>query len=121
MKIVKTVIISLLFVIAALAQEDPYKPVADEMPLPVGGYESLYKKIVYPAVAKNNAIEGKVYLLVYIGENGSVDDVKIVKGLGGGCDNAAEEAIRKTKFTPGKLQGKVIKVKLTIPVVFKLK
>jgi protein TonB len=121
MKLFNPILLVLLFSSIIFSQEDPYKPVADEMPSPVGGYESLYKKIVYPEIARNNSIEGKVYLLVYISESGNVDDIKIVKGIGGGCDKAAEDAIRKTKFIPGKSQGQAIKVKLTIPVTFKIK
>jgi protein TonB len=114
----KIMLAAVLFASILLCQEDPYKPVAEEMPTPVGGYESVYKKVVYPETARNTGIEGKVYLLVYISEAGSVDNIKVVKGIGAGCDQAAEEAIRKTKFNPGKSQGQAIKVKLTIPFVF---
>ncbi len=46
-------------------------------------------------------------------------NAEIVKGIGGGCDEAAMDAILQTKFTPGKQRGKPIKVQVTIPVVFK--
>jgi len=101
-------------------QEDPYKPIVDQMPEPVGGYESIYKKIEYPMSAKKMGTQGKVYLLVYISEKGDVDEVKVVKGIGAGCDEAAAEAIKKAKFSPGKLQGSPVKVKLTVPVIFKI-
>jgi periplasmic protein TonB len=117
----KVMCIIVLFASILLCQEDPYKPVAEEMPTPVGGYEAVYKKVVYPELARNSGIQGKVYLLVYINEAGGVDDVKTVKGIGAGCDQAAEEVIRKTKFNAGKSQGQAIKVKLTIPFVFKMK
>ena len=54
-------------------------------------------------------------------ENGDVDDVKVVKGIGGGCDEATIEAVKKTKFTPGKLGGKPAKVKMSLQIQFKLK
>ncbi len=42
------------------------------MPEPVGGLEALYKKISYPEIAKRTNVEGRVYLLAYINENGGV-------------------------------------------------
>jgi protein TonB len=58
--------------------------------------------------------------LVYINEKGNVDDVKIVKGIGAGCDEAAINAIKGTQFSPGKDKGVPIKTKLSMPVTFKL-
>lgn len=106
----------------SLAQaQDPYLPFAEVMPAPVGGMEAIYKHIKYPEVAKNAGLEGKVYLLVYIDETGKVEDVKVLKGIGGGCDEAAIEGIKETKFSPGKDKGAPVKVKLSIPITFKLK
>ena len=102
-------------------QPDPYLPFAEVMPQPVGGMGEIYKKIEYPEMAKKAGVEGKVYLLVYINENGGVDDVKVLKGIGAGCDEAAENGIKQVKFTPGKNKGVPVKVKLSLPVIFKLK
>jgi len=93
-------------------QEDPYKPFAEVMPEPVGGLESIYKNIAYPDLAKKSGVQGKVYVLVYINEAGRVDDVKVIKGIGAGCDEAAIDAIKKASFTPGKMNGAAIKTKL---------
>ena len=101
-------------------KDELYKPFAEVMPLPVGGIESIYKKITYPEAAKKAGVEGKVYLLVYINENGDVDDVKVIKGLYGGCDEAAVEAVKNSKFTPAEDKGIPIKVKLTLQIIFKL-
>jgi protein TonB len=98
-----------------------YLAFAEEMPQPMGGLPSIYKLITYPEVAKQAGLEGKVYVLAYINENGEVDDVKVVKGLGGGCDEATVEAVKKTKFIPGKLGGKPAKVKMSLQIQFKLK
>ncbi|HVO75264.1 MAG TPA: energy transducer TonB [Ignavibacteriaceae bacterium] len=102
-------------------QEDPYKPFADVMPEPVGGLESLYKTINYPDLAKKSGVQGKVYLLIYINETGGVDDVKVIKGIGAGCDEAAVDAVKKASFTPGKVNGAPVKTKLSLPVIFKMK
>ncbi|MGE5400379.1 MAG: energy transducer TonB [Ignavibacteriales bacterium] len=102
-------------------QEDPYAAFAEVMPEPSGGLPSIYKKITYPSIAKSAGLEGKVYLLIYINESGGVDDVKVVKGIGGGCDEAAVQAVKSTKFSPGKNKGVPVKVKLSLPIAFKLK
>ncbi len=101
-------------------QQDPYLPYAEVMPQPVGGFDAVYKNISYPEMAKKAGVEGKVYLLVYINEKGKVDDVKVLKGIGGGCDEAAVNGIKEVRFTPGKQNGVPVKVKLSLPITFKL-
>jgi len=100
--------------------EEEYLAFAQKMPEPVGGLETIIKKIVYPSLAKQQNIQGKVYLLVYVNEKGTVDDVKVVRGLGMGCDDAAIDAVKKSKFTPGQDKGQNVKVKLSIAITFKL-
>jgi protein TonB len=102
------------------SQEDPYLPFAQTMPSPVGGMEGIYRHITYPELAKKAGISGKVYLLAYINERGGVDDVKIVKGLGAGCDEAAIEGVKSAKFSAGKNNGAAVKVKLSLAIVFKI-
>jgi len=114
----------LLFTRAAFGSfpgDEEYTVAADEFPSPIGGMAAIGKYIVYPAMAVQNRTEGKVYLLAYINENGNVDDVKLVKGIGAGCDEVAITAVKKTKFTPGKVKGVSVKTKLTLPISFKLK
>ena len=53
-------------------------------------------------------------------ENGNVTKAEVIKGIGLGCDEAALDAVRLTKFKPGKQRGKPIKVQITIPISFKL-
>lgn len=102
-------------------QEDPYAAFAETMPAPVGGLEAVIKRIVYPEMAKKAGLAGKLYLLVYVDEKGAVNDVKVIKGLGGGCDEAAEKAIKESKFSPGKNGDVPVKVKLSLPITFKMK
>lgn len=82
----------------------------------------LSENIIYPKEAKEKGIEGKVYLQFVINEEGSVNDVKIIrKSVNSSLD---EEAIRVVKnmpkWIPGKQNGKVVKVQFTLPIVFKL-
>lgn len=114
-------ILFILFSALNFSQDDGYAPFADEMPAPVGGYEAVYKKIVYPEIARRVGVNGKVYILVYVNESGGVDDVKLIKGIGGGCDEVAMNAIKTIKFQPGKNGGAAVKVKLSMAINFKLK
>jgi len=57
--------------------------------------------------------------MAFINETGGVDDVKIIKGLGGGCNEEVEKVLRSSKFKPGINEGKPVKVKLTMSFVFK--
>ncbi|QQS35449.1 MAG: energy transducer TonB [Ignavibacteriales bacterium] len=100
--------------------DEEYLAFAEEMPSPVGGLEAIMKSIVYPSLAKNAGVQGKVFLLAYINERGGVDDVKVVKGIGAGCDEAAVDAVKKNKFNPGKNKGSAVKVKLSLTINFKL-
>jgi len=101
-------------------QEDPYLPFAQVMPSPLGGMESIYKHISYPEIAKKAGVSGKVYLLVYINEKGGLDQVKVVRGLGAGCDEAAMDGVKTAKFSPGKNNGAPVKVKLSLAIIFKI-
>lgn len=106
---------------AYLPNDEEYLPFADEMPAPAGGMAEVIKNVVYPEIAKKAGVEGKVFVLAYINERGGVDDVKVVKGIGAGCDEAACAAVKKSKFTPGKSKGQSAKVKLSLSINFKLR
>ncbi|HET55040.1 MAG TPA: energy transducer TonB [Ignavibacteria bacterium] len=101
-------------------QDDGYLAFAEEMPEVEGGLPSLYKTIRYPDIARKAGISGRVYVMAFIDESGNVNDVQVIKGIGGGCDEAAVEAIKKTKFIPGKNKGQAVKVKLSLPINFQL-
>ncbi|MBI5663066.1 MAG: energy transducer TonB [Ignavibacterium album] len=103
-----------------IIEDEPFILFSEEMPEPIGGIQAIQSKIVYPEIAKRAGVEGKVYVLAFVDENGDVRDAKIIKGIGAGCDEAALEAVKKTKFKPGKQRGKPVRVQVSIPVVFKL-
>ena len=101
-------------------QDDQYLAFSEVMPEPIGGIAAITKNIVYPQMAIINNIQGIVYVMAYIDENGVPEDVKIVRGISSGCDEAAIEAVKKAKFKPGQNKGQNVKVKLTMAIVFKL-
>ncbi len=114
-------ILSYLNIFAIVPQDKGYLAYADQMPEPIGGLAEIYKGIEYPETALQNGIEGKVYVLAFINEEGTVDDVKIVKGIGGGCDEAAVKAVKKAKFIPALNEGMSTKIKMALQIKFKLK
>lgn len=92
----------------------------DELPEPIGGIAAIQSEIVYPDVAKRAGIEGTVFVETYIDEAGMVTKTIVVRGIGGGCDEAAVEAIRQIMFKPGRQEGKPVKVRMSIPIRFRL-
>ncbi|MBT8382012.1 MAG: energy transducer TonB [Ignavibacteria bacterium] len=102
-------------------EEEPvYFVAVEEMPEPIGGIGEIQKKIIYPEIAKRAGLEGKVLVNAFVDESGNVIKVEVIKGIGLGCDEAAVNAVLQTKFKPGKQRGKSVKVKITIPITFKL-
>lgn len=85
----------------------------DQSPVLIGNL-----KLVYPEIAKRAGVEGKVDAIVFIDEQGNVVEVQIIKGIGAGCDQAAIDALLKSKFKPGLVNGASVKVKMKYPVKF---
>ncbi len=102
-------------------KKESYSNVADVMPQLIGGLESIKKNVRYPEEALKNKIEGTVYVMAYVNENGVIDFVEVVKGIGYGCDEEAMKAVAQAKFTPAYSQGKPVKVRVVIPINFKLR
>jgi periplasmic protein TonB len=112
---------SIAFSQNAPSEDEQYLAFATTMPELEGGLPELVKKIKYPAIAKQSNLEGKVYAMAYVDEKGQVDKVKIIKSLGGGCDEEVVRVLTNSKFKPGQHEGKPVKVKTTISVTFKVK
>lgn len=93
----------------------------ESCPKPVGGLEEIQSKIIYPKYAEMYGLEGKVNVMVKISESGEVKNVKIIRGIGLGCDEEAERVIRQTKFIPGFQDGKAVEADVIFNVEFKLK
>lgn len=90
-----------------------------------GGMDSMYayiqKNLVYPEKAKAEGIEGRVFITFTIEKDGSVSNVKILRGIGGGCDEAAKEVVEKMpKWKPGTQRGKPVRVQFNLPIKFEL-
>lgn len=103
-----------------IEEEPTYFVAVEEMPEPIGGISAIQSKIKYPEIAKRAGVEGKVYVLAFVDEKGDVTKAEIIRGLGAGLDEEALNAVRLTKFKPGKQRGKPVKVQVSIPIIFKL-
>lgn len=108
-------------------EEEPVEQifeVVEEQPTPEGGMEAFYKfvgkELKYPAQANRMGVEGRVFVQFIVDEKGNVSEVKAVKGIGAGCDEEAVRVIKQTKWNPGKQRGRAVKVRMIMPVLFKL-
>lgn len=116
----------------AFCQEEKKASVDDEVFVIVeeqaefpGGMDSMYAYIVknlkYPEAAKEKGIEGRVYVQFVIEKDGSISNVKILRGIGGGCEEAAVEMIKNMpKWKPGKQRGKPVRCQFNLPINFEL-
>ena len=109
----------------ATSEEDTVFQIVDEMPQFPGGENAMMKhvsqNIVYPEEAKEKEIQGRVFVSFVIEKDGSVSNVKVLRGIGGGCDEEAVRAISSMpKWKPGKMKGEPVRVNYQIPVMFKL-
>ncbi|GEM_PF-293338 len=92
-----------------------------ECPVPIGGMAAIERKIVYPKHAKLYGLEGDVLLIAKIDTSGKVVSTKVLRTLGLGCDEAAEKAVKETRFFPGKdKNGKTVEALATLKVNFSL-
>ncbi|MBP9990091.1 MAG: energy transducer TonB [Bacteroidales bacterium] len=104
---------------------DDYVLVAEKEPEFPGGVDALYAylrdHIKYPTVAKETGITGKVYVSFIVEKDGSITDLKLMRDIGGGCGQEALRVVRSMpKWTPGKQQGRAVRVKFNLPISFNL-
>ena len=93
----------------------------DTPPMPIGGQTAISNNVRYPELAKKAGLQGQVVIQAKIGVDGSVEEATVLRGIpGSGFDDAAIEAIKKTKFTPAKQRDKDVSVWISIPVSFVL-
>lgn len=81
----------------------------------------LQDNIKYPVMAKESGIQGTVYVTFVVERSGAVTDVKILRGIGGGCDEEAVRVVKNMpKWEPGKQRGKPVRVQFNMPIKFTL-
>lgn len=92
----------------------------DEPPEPMGGFQLIQRRLVYPEPAKKAGVQGKALIYVQIDEEGIVTNTRVVQSLPG-CDDAAVTAISGIKWKPAMQKEKPVKVWVMVPVEFRLK
>jgi protein TonB len=107
------------------AEEVQIFTVVESMPSFPGGeaarIQYLNDNIKYPQMARESGIQGRVFVTFVVEKNGSVTDVKVLRGIGGGCDEEAIRVIQNMpKWEPGKQRGKPVRVQFNMPILFKL-
>lgn len=108
-----------------LAQSEVFKSV-EEMPEFYAGtakmMEYIQKNIEYPIEARESDIQGRVFVNFIVETDGSLSNVNVMRGIGGGCDEEAVRVVESMpKWKPGKQDGSAVRVSFTIPIIFKLK
>ena len=99
--------------------------VIDEKPEFPGGVEAMMKYLAinsrYPEIAKEKGISGKVLMQFIINEDGTVSDVKVIRGISPSIDKEAIRVIKSMpKWKPGYQDGKPVKVSFQVPIGFTL-
>lgn len=97
-------------------EENPSYPGGDEARI-----KFLSANIKYPDIAKEGNIQGTVYVTFVVEKDGSVSNVKVLRGIGGGCDEEAVNVIKKMpKWSPGKQRGRAVRAQFNMPIKFTL-
>ena len=95
--------------------------IVEQMPEPIGGLGAIQGKIKYPEIAKKAGVEGRVFVQFVVNEQGTVESPVVMRGIGAGCDEEAIRAVSQAKFKPGRQRGKPVRVRMSLPITFKLK
>jgi protein TonB len=105
-------------------EEQPFVAV-EQMPEFPGGISELgkylQKNLRYPAQARNQNVQGKVFVAFVVGPDGTIKDVTIAKGIGYGCDEEAKRVVSTMpKWKPGRQSGRNVPVRYSLPISFTL-
>ena len=109
------------------AEPEPEKvfDMVEQMPTFPGGQQELMsylgKNIKYPTIAQENGTQGRVIIQFVVERDGSITDVRVARGVDPYLDKEAVRVVKSMpKWIPGKQNGKAVRVKFTVPVMFRL-
>lgn len=116
---------SISFVQEIETKEENVYTIVENMPEFPGGQEAMFtfisETITYPEEAKKNGIQGKVYVNFTVEKDGSIGDVKVIRGVHPLLDNEAMRVVESfPKWTPGTQRGKLVRVSYNLPLSFVL-
>ncbi|WP_445665095.1 energy transducer TonB [Fodinibius sp. AD559] len=101
-------------------EEEDFFVAVENMPKLKGGLGKLQQKINYPDMARKAGIEGRVIIQFIVNEKGQVEDPRVIRGIGGGCDKEALRVVKQAEFEPGQQRGNPVRVQYSLPITFKL-
>ncbi|MBX2959630.1 MAG: energy transducer TonB [Flavobacteriales bacterium] len=121
-----TTVVEEFAVVEEVVEEEIFTIVETMPEFPGGGQEALFKflqkEMKYPQVAKENGIQGTVFVNFVVGQDGKIRDVKVLRGVNKMLD---DEAVRVVKampsWKPGKQRGKPVSVSYNLPIKFTLR
>jgi periplasmic protein TonB len=100
--------------------EEGFFIVVEQMPELIGGLSALQQQIRYPDMARRAGIQGLVVVQFIVNEHGEIENPRILRGIGGGCDEEALRVVRNARFNPGLQRGRPVRVQYQLPVFFRL-
>lgn len=115
-----------------LATTEPPKEAAEEVlifaetqPSFPGGIDAFYRylgeTVAYPKQAIRRGVSGKVFVEFVVDKDGSLSQLRVAKGIGAGCDEEALRVIKNSpRWNPGKQRGRAVRVRMMVPITFKL-
>lgn len=116
-----------------IAAPEPPKPVeenkvfdvVEQMPSFPGGMGALMswlsQNIKYPVIAAENGVQGRVIVQFVVERDGSITDVKVVRSVDPSLDKEAVRVVKSMpRWSPGKQNGQAVRVRFTLPVLFRL-
>lgn len=122
--------VEIKYVPVAVEEEEPeeqtiFEVVEEPAEFPNGGMAGLLKYVAdhikYPTIAQENGTQGRVTIQFVVNKDGSIVDAKVIRGVDPYLDKEALRVVSTLpKFKPGKQRGKPVRVKFTLPVMFRL-
>jgi protein TonB len=101
--------------------EEDFFVIVEQMPELIGGLATLQQEVRYPEKALRANIEGRVYVQFIVNEKGEVENPRVIRGIGGGCDEEAIRVVKMAEFKPGLQRGRPVRVQFQLPVIFRIK
>ena len=106
-------------------EEDVIFTVVEDQPSYPGGEEAriryLQENLRYPQMAREAGIQGTVFVTFVVERDGSVTDVRVLRGIGGGCDEEAVRVVQNMpRWNPGRQRGQPVRVQFNMPIRFVL-
>ena len=102
-------------------EEEDFFVLVEQMPELIGGLQELQRDVRYPERALRANIEGRVIVQFIVNEKGEVENPKVIRGIGGGCDEEAVRVVKQAKFKPGMQRGRPVRVQYNLPVIFRIR